>query len=117
LVIAFPVIPANRTINPRRKYIISIERVAVSTNILERIISPIPENICKIRVYPRERIFISSPPSTRGIAQRAIIAYARYFFVSSFTIIPKRELSIFRSCTQNAIIHVKIRSIQSDIFA
>ena len=89
----------------------------MSTNIPEIISRSIPKIIWRIRVLPLESTLISSPPSTRGIAQIAIIAYERYIFVFASSVIPKREFSNVRFCILNAAIPVSMSMIPSTIFA
>jgi hypothetical protein len=95
----------------------STERVAVSTNTPEIINRMIAKAICKIRVLPRERTFMSSPPSTRGMIHNPIIAYERYIFVFTSRANPSIESSRVRFCTRNAARPVRISIIHSMILA
>jgi len=94
-----PVTPAKNTTNQNKKYKTSTLRVGVSINIPDIIKSATQKTICKIRVYHRDNILISSPQSMRGIAQRPIIRYDMIFFVSASSAKLKKEFSSSRFCT------------------
>jgi len=117
LVIAFPVIPENATRSPRIKYRMSTVRVAVSMNTPLIMMRRTPNMICIMRVYPRERILISSPHKRRGIPPIPIMMYEIIFLISGSRTNQKILSSSARFCTRNAINPIASSKIHRTIFA